>query len=26
MLAMRGVRTPPIFGLTSEEVAARAGS
>jgi uncharacterized damage-inducible protein DinB len=26
MLAMRGVRTPPIFGLTSEEVAARAAS
>jgi len=24
MLAMRGVRTPPIFGLTAEEVAARA--
>lgn len=23
MLAQRGVRTPPIFGLTSEEVAAR---
>ena len=24
MLAMRGVKTPPIYGLTSEEVAARA--
>ena len=23
MLAMRGVATPPIFGLTSEEVRAR---
>jgi len=25
MLGMRGVTTPPIYGLTSEEVAARAG-
>jgi uncharacterized damage-inducible protein DinB len=25
MLAMRGVTTPPIFGLTSEEVRARSG-
>jgi uncharacterized damage-inducible protein DinB len=24
MLALRGVTTPPLFGLTSEEVAARA--
>ena len=26
MLGMRGVTTPPIYGLTSEEVAARAGT
>ena len=26
MLALRGVATPPLFGLTSEEVAARAAS
>lgn len=25
MLGLRGVRTPPLFGLTSEEVAARKG-
>jgi uncharacterized damage-inducible protein DinB len=26
MLSLRGVRTPPLFGLTSEEVAARRGA